>query len=168
MSRHYDSRVNSLVRWATSQCWVKTDTVLGQRCVNWQFDCEAATTYRQGPDPICVQEIGLHFLPRILFQYQTTRHVILAPWRCLVWIWELPHWFYHWKTSVGEDEMPACPALLKQRSATRTRLKIVHWPVGKTIIRAIVTVLKLPSLEMEPPTLTSWCLNDTSVAKELT
>ena len=26
-----------------------------------------------GPDPVCVQEIGLYSLPRILFQYQTTR-----------------------------------------------------------------------------------------------
>ena len=26
-----------------------------------------------------------------------------------------------------KGEMPACPALLKPRSATRSRLKIVHW-----------------------------------------
>ena len=35
-----------------------------------------------GPDLVCVQEIGLHPLSRIVFKYQTTHdHKILASWR---------------------------------------------------------------------------------------
>ena len=133
--------------------------VPGRRCVTCQFDYEpmwpdwagcydASPTSKQhwanvpcllrkrrrhtGPDPVCVQEIGLHSLPRILFQYQTSPdHSYTGAFAgtsggnlgTAQQILPLKKQRGH---RSPKGEMPACPALLKPRSATRTRLKIVH------------------------------------------
>ena len=167
-----DSRVISLIRWETSQCWVKTESagptlcylpvwlwtqqtrdvqptlpccwpiIYGQRYYDaspiskqhWaNVPCLLGKRRRNtGPDPVCVQEIGLHSLTRHhpSYQYQTTRdhsytgavagtsggNLGTAQQILLL------------KKPPAMGEMPACPALLKPRSATRTCLKIVHWP----------------------------------------
>ena len=60
-------------------CVDVTQRVLGRRCVTCQFDCEPSKHGKRrrhtGPDLACVQEIGLHSLPRHhpSYQYQTTR-----------------------------------------------------------------------------------------------
>ena len=175
MSRHNNSRVISLIRWATSQCLVKIESAGPTLCylpvwlwtqqtrdvqptLPWCWPIvygrryyDASPTSKQhwanvpcllgkrrrhtGPDPAFVQEIGLHSLPRHHppYQYQTTRdhsytgavagtsggNLGTAPQ-----ILPLKKQRGH---RPRKGEMPACPALLKPRSATRTCLKIVHW-----------------------------------------
>ena len=95
MSRQYDSRVISLIWWAMSN----VETLLGQVMLNARLTVKLRRHI--GPELVCVQEIDLHSLSRIVFKYQTTHdHKILTPWRAFLGgIWELLSRFYHWKTS---------------------------------------------------------------------
>ena len=55
LQRYYDPSPTSKQHWSNVPC------LMGKRRRN------------TGPIPVCVQEIGLHSLPGIFFQYQTTR-----------------------------------------------------------------------------------------------
>ena len=100
--RYYDASPTSNQHWSNFPC------LLGKR------------RRHTGLDLVCVQEIGLHSLPRILFQYQTTRdHSYTGDVAgtsggnlgTAQQILPLKNQHGH---QPRKGEMPACPALLKQ------------------------------------------------------
>ena len=97
LRRYYDASPTS------KQHWSNVPGLLGKR------------RRHTGPDPVCVQEIGLHSLLRVLFQYQTTRDHSYTGTVAAQQILPLKKQRGH---RPRKGEMSACPALLKPRSAT--------------------------------------------------
>ena len=89
LRRYYDASPTSKQHWSNVPC------LLEKR------------RRHTGPDPVCVQEIGLHSLPvfsfniRLVYTWPFISVHVLAPWRArLVGVWQLLSRFYHWKSRV--------------------------------------------------------------------